>query len=123
MLTNTIPWSTKPGARSCLLYSAQYSQETENGASNRFILAGGYSLFKIGSGETNAVKLFSTITGKVAGSVTNLHNSVFSTAINHNAKRIAVGGGGKICMIFDLDESVESLRTAEKNRENSIIAV
>jgi COMPASS component SWD3 len=100
-LLESIPWNPVHQAPSCLLYSAQYSKGTtvDEFGQNRFILAGG-------SGAVNEVRLFSTESQKLVGSVENLNCSIYSTAISGDDKTVAIGGGGKMLMVFEIDESL-----------------
>jgi WD40 repeat protein len=90
-LLDSIHWNPAPQAPSCLVYSAQYS--------NKYILAGG-------AGAANEVRLFCPETQKSIGSVEELNCAVYSTAITKDEKTVAVGGGGKMLMLFEIDESL-----------------
>ena len=91
-----------------MLYSAQFSKDClhDGIGANRFILGGGLFETYIGAGAVNEVRLFSCESKKLVGSIENLNCAVYSTAMTNNDKTIAVGGGGKMVMVFEIDETV-----------------
>jgi hypothetical protein len=60
----------------------------------------------IGAGAVNEVRLFSCESKKLVGSVEDLNCAIYSTAMTQDDKTIAIGGGGKMIMVFELDETV-----------------
>jgi WD40 repeat protein len=106
-LQKSIKWAAIEEG-SCMLYSASYSKSKEVVANeiipNRYILAGGIYRIKIGAGTVNEVKIFNAVNGKCAGTVDNLNCSVFATVFSPNDRMVAVGGGGKMLMVFNIEE-------------------
>ncbi|KAJ8322879.1 hypothetical protein QVD99_007434 [Batrachochytrium dendrobatidis] len=87
----------------CMLYSAQYSQNTQSTTPNRYILAGGGGLSK-------EARIFSNDSKKPAGSITHLNSAVYSTAISSQDKMVAIGGGGKTLIVCNIEDHLADIR-------------
>ncbi|KAJ3260471.1 hypothetical protein HK103_000613 [Boothiomyces macroporosus] len=106
-LIKSVNWNSDPEIPACLLYSAVYSKGTAHSGDmlhqrNRFVLAGGSGL--------NEVRLFSTESFRVVGSVEHLNCAVYTVAISNDDNLIALAGGGKMVMLLELDEQIETTK-------------
>ncbi|KAJ3023523.1 hypothetical protein HKX48_002686 [Thoreauomyces humboldtii] len=87
----TVPWchADNPDPLTSLLYSVNVSR------SGKYVVAAG--------GMATCVKVFSTITKRPMGMVTNLPGTVYSAAMSNDEKMVAFGGSSMELSMYDVD--------------------